>query len=73
MGRRFKKQECVISDKCGSCRLVLWEKLVECVKVGKSYRVNDAAVKMYNGRKYLSSTDDCIVEEINDIGNVADV
>ena len=40
-------------------RLVFWEKLVDCVEVGKSYRVSDVAVKMYSGRKYLSSTDDC--------------
>lgn len=71
--RKLKKQDIVIGDKTGTCRLVLWEDDVGRLTVNKSYVLKNIHVKQFNQMKYLAVTDNTIVEECEDIGDVASV
>ena len=44
---------------------------IDNLKKDKSYRLKNALVSEYGGRKYLSVTEDAIIEEVTDIGMVA--
>lgn len=69
--KRWKKLEHVLADKSSACRFVLWEEMLD-VAIGKSYNVDNATVKIYNGERYLSSTCASVIEEVADIGEVAE-
>ena len=45
-GKEFQKQDVVIGDETGSCRLVLWEEDVGSLEEGKSYNLLDVVVCM---------------------------
>ena len=51
--------------------MVLWESLVGKIQCSKCYRINNVAIKAYNGRRYFSTQEERTVDEINDIGNVS--
>ena len=70
-GKDLRKQECIIGDSGSRCRVVLWEGDVGKLKEDASYRLNDLLVNEYGGQKYLSLTEDAVVEEVTDIGIVA--
>ena len=38
-GKKIWKQDCIVGDASGCCRLVLWEKDVATLLVGKSYKL----------------------------------
>jgi len=44
------KQECVIADATGGCKVILWEDNVEPLEKDQSGMM----VRVYTGRKYLS-------------------
>lgn len=64
-------QEVKVGDASGTSKLTLWENEIGLMKKGESYRISTAAVKEYNGEKYLSTLKDstCIIP-IEDIGDV---
>ena len=66
------KQDCVIGDKFARCRVVLWEKDVGSLELGKSYKLTKVRVRKYGGMKYLSLSEDANVEEVEDIGDVVE-
>ena len=71
-GKEFQKQDVVIGDKTGSCRLVLWEEDVGSLEEGKSYNLLDVVVRMYGTAKYLSYSSRCsktLVEDMKDIND----
>ena len=45
-GKEFQKQDAVIGDETGLCRLVLWEEDVGSLEEGKSYNLLDVVVRM---------------------------
>ena len=49
------KQDCIIADATGSCRLVLWAGRVGAVIEGQSYHLISVAVRWYNNQKYMST------------------
>ena len=51
--------------------MVLWEGDVEKMTEGKSYAIDNANVKLYEGVKYLSVTNETAVDEVGDIGDVS--
>ena len=53
-GKELQKQDVVIGDETGSCRLVLWEEDVQGLEEGKSYHLLDVVVRTYGTAKYLS-------------------
>ena len=63
-------QNVLVCDESGSGRLVFWEGDVGKVAEGKSYAVNNGKVKLYEGVKYLSVTNETGVDEIDDLGDV---
>ena len=69
-GKELRKQDVVIGDETGSCRLVLWEDDVSSLEEGKSYRLVDMGVRMYDATKYLSFTAKNSKEMIEDLENV---
>ena len=66
----FKKQECIIGDTLGTTRVVLWENDVGGLTINKSYKITDVIVCIY---KYVSASQKCKLEEIEDIGDVAEM
>ena len=62
-GKELKKQEVMVGDETGTCRLVLWEGDVESLEEGKSYRLIDVGVRSYDGTKYLCYTTNSTKEE----------
>ena len=62
-GKELKKQEVMVGDETGTCRLVLWEGDVESLEEGKSYRLIDVGVCSYDGTKYLCYTANSTKEE----------
>lgn len=62
-GKELKKQEVMVGDETGTCRLVLWEGDVESLEEGKSYRLIDVGVRSYDGTKYLCYTAKSTKEE----------
>ena len=67
------KQDCIIADATGSCRLVLWAGRVGAVTEGQSYHLKSVAVRQYKNKKYMSTLEHTTdFEKINDIGAVND-
>lgn len=69
-GRVLSKQDCVLGDCSGSCRIVLWEGDVGKLIEGQCYRLSRVVVREYSGVKFLSLLADAAIEEIGDIGEV---
>jgi hypothetical protein len=70
-GNLFTKRECIFSDRSKASRLVLWENLTDLLQTNKCYTIRSVYVKTYNGQKYFSSTDDSVIQEIADLGEVS--
>ena len=68
----FVKQDCEVRDATCACRLVLWESLVNTIKVGKSYNIDNISVRVCNSKKYLSSNDNTLLTEVDNIGDVSE-
>ena len=68
--KQLMKQECIVRDSNGSCRIVLWETDVGKLNEGKSYRLEKVLVRQYGGVNYLSMCEGAEAEEIADIGEV---
>ena len=71
-GSKVKKQDRIISDSTGTCRLVLWETDVEKLVQGQSYKIEGASVRILKDTKYLSVGANCTFSEVTDIGEVKD-
>lgn len=69
-GKELRKQDVVIGDETGSCRLGLWEDDVSSLEEGKLYRLVDMGVHRYGATKYLSFTAKSSKEMIADLENV---
>jgi len=50
----------------------VWEKQIPLVEDRKSYKLNNVTVRSFNGTKHISLGENSLVEEIEDIGEVAD-
>ena len=71
-GKKVKKMDVNLADHTGVHRCVVWEKQIALVEDGKSYKLNNVTVRSFNGTKYISLGENSLVEEIEDIGEVAD-
>ena len=70
--KELQKQDVVIGDETGSCRLVLWEEDVGSLEEVKSYHLLDVVVRRYGTAKYLSYSSRCsktLVEDMKDIND----
>lgn len=49
------KQEVIVSDATGSCKIVLWEENVGVMEEGCSYDLKELTIHIFKDRKYLNS------------------
>ena len=49
-GKTLQKLETVLTDETGSIRLVLWEKDIDRVQNGLTYKITQALVKNFNSQ-----------------------
>jgi hypothetical protein len=65
------KQDCLISDSSGTCRIVLWADRVGALKENGSYHLQNVVLRQYNNKKYISVLEhDSELVPIPDIGKV---
>ena len=69
-GSKLQKQECILADSSISVMLVIWQDEIGKLVEGSSYQFVSVTVKEYNGIRYLSSTIDNEINEIDDIGEI---
>lgn len=48
------KQECVVTDATGSCKVVTWEQDVGTMDIGNCYKITGLMIRVFKGEKYLS-------------------
>ena len=69
-GSKLQKQECTLADSGMSVSLKIWEGEIGKIQRGKSYRFTKIKMRQYKGERFLTTTEDGSVEDINDIGEV---
>lgn len=62
--RELKKQDCIVGDSTGVIRIVLWQDNIAKLEDDKCYKIKDAVVHLYDGKKYLSVSAKTTFEEI---------
>ena len=70
--KELQKQDIVIGDETGSCRLVLWEDDVGSLEEGKSHHLLDVVVRRYGTAKYLSyssQSSQTLAEDMKDVND----
>ena len=71
-GRVLVMQECTVGDASGTVRIVLWGSESKKLENEKCYIITGLTVKMYQGSKYLSLSDEGSVKPTGDLAEVAD-
>lgn len=67
------KQEYVVADATGSCKVVTWEKDIGCMEMETCYELIGLMTRVFKGEKYLSIPKDGFeIKLIGDIGAVED-
>ena len=69
--RSLCKQDCVIADDSCTARVVLWQKNVGKLREDYCYDFKKLTVRVYDGLKFLSVSDNSDMKEVDDIGDVA--
>ena len=63
-GKTLQKLETVLTDETGSIRLVLWEKDIDCVQNGLTYKITQALVKKnFNSNKNITLNRQSLIAE----------
>ena len=71
--RVLQKQECIVGDASGTIRLVMWQEGIGTLKPEHSYKLIDVTVRTYAEKKYISLSVRSRIEEIQDIGEIAEI
>ena len=69
-GSKFRKQECTLADSDMSVPLKIWEGDIGKVCKGKCYRFFKVKFRQYKGKRFITTTEDSTINEIDDIGEV---
>ena len=65
------KQDCLISDSTGTCRIVFWADRTGALKESESYHLHNVVLRQYNNKKYISVLEhDSELVPIPDFGKV---
>ena len=72
MGKKLKKQDCVLRDTSASCRIVLWQDDIGKLIKGNSYKLSNVLVRQYEGNKYISVNEGAAIHQIQDIELISD-
>ena len=62
-GKTLQKLETILTDETGSIMLVLWEKDIDCVQNGLTYKIAQALVKNFNSNKYITLNCQSLIAE----------
>ena len=62
----------MFADSTAAYRCVAWEHQINILQEKKSYELNKATVRSFNGAKYLLIEESCGINKIEDIGDVVD-
>ena len=68
----LQKQDVIIADSKAAVRVVLWERSIGLLEMGKTYNLRNIAVRSYNGNKYLSCSESSECAGAPDYGEVQD-
>ena len=68
----LQKQDVIIADSKAAVRVVLWERSIGLLEMGKTYNLRNVAVRSYNGNKYLSCSESSECASAPDYGEVQD-
>ena len=71
-GRKLKKMDMHLANHTAVYRCVVWENHIKMIKDGKSYKFGNATIRTFNAAKFISLGKNCVIEEIDDIGDVVD-
>ena len=69
-GSKLQKQECILADNSMSIKLTIWEELIGQIHKGKSYRFINVKMRHYQGKRFLTTTEDSKFDKVDDIGEV---
>ena len=69
--RTLHKQECVIGDDSGTCRIVLWEQDIGRLSLHNTYHMENLTTRMFDGKKYVSVSANTTIAQVDDIQTVA--
>lgn len=72
-GKELQKQDCIVADSSGNCRVVLWEQGVGKIEEKRSYKLVAVKVRSYKGANYLSLTSESEITAVEDIGDTAEM
>ena len=64
------KSDSFIADDTDTIKLVLWENIIDCIHVGKSYHLKNLKVRIFGDEKYLNTNESTVYDEIEDIKDV---
>ena len=67
---KVQTQEVYIGDATYNCKLQLWDTQINALEEGKTYSFQNCSVSEFNGKKYLTTTNDSSFEETTSIGEV---
>ena len=70
--KHLMKQDCSLKDCKGSVRIVLWENDIGKLTEDTSYKLENVLLREYGGTKYLSVSENTIITEVSDIGDIID-
>jgi len=68
----WQKMDIYLADHMGVYRCEVWEKQITMIEDGKSYKLGNVMVRTCNAAQFISLGKSCVVEEIEDIDDVAD-
>ena len=71
--KSYEKQDCVVGDSSGCCRVVLWENDVNRLVCGSSYKLSSVVVRSFSEVNYLSVGMGSQIISVEDIGVVSSI
>ena len=64
------KVDAVVADETDCIKLALWENTIDKVKAGKSYKIENCKVRIFNDSKFLNTNEFTKITEIDNIVNI---
>ena len=71
--KKLMKQDCKVADAGSYARIVLWQQDIGKLQPDSSYKIINITIRSFNDIKYLSLSEDAVINQVSDIGVVADV
>lgn len=72
-GKQLSKQDCIVGDSFGNCRVVLWEQDVGKMMETQSYKLACVRLKSFAGANYLYLTSESEITHVDDICKTAEM